>query len=394
MLIALDPVDAFVDYGPIPVASAATGPLSGLTLAVKDLYDVAGYPTGAGHPLVRQQSTVKNASAPAVQALLDAGAAFMGKTHTDEFAYSMNGENAHYGTPINVRAPGRIPGGSSSGSAAAVSAGLVDIALGSDTGGSVRAPASYNGLIGLRPTFGRIDISGVFPLAHSFDTVGWFARDAETFARVGDVLLGPDKDGPALSRFIVGDDIHALLLGDLEEAAVRSASPRIAAHLEPAGAVMVAPEGLAAWRMIFRTMQAYEAWQAHGDWIKKNNPHFGPGVSERFEWASHVAADEYAGAAARRAQVRERLTALLGDDTVLAIPTTPGIAPLRGLAGEELDSYRNRALSMLCSAGLAGLPQISLPLAEYLGCPLGVSLVAPHGRDRALIDLARRIMAG
>ncbi len=394
MLIALDPVDAFVDYGPIPVPSASSGPLAGLTLAVKDLYDVAGYPTGAGHPLVRQQSMVKTVSAPAVQALLDAGASFVGKTHTDEFAYSMNGENAHYGTPINVRAPGRIPGGSSSGSAAAVSAGLADIALGSDTGGSIRAPASYNGLIGLRPTFGRIDISGVFPLAHSFDTVGWFARDAETFARVGDVLLGEDSDGAPLTRFIVGDDIHALLLGDLEEAAVRSASPRIAAHLDPAGAVIVAPEGLATWRMIFRTMQAYEAWQANGTWIQQNQPQFGPGVRERFEWASHVAADEYASAGQRRAQVRERLIGLLGEDTVLAIPTTPGIAPLRGLGGEELDSYRNRALSMMCSAGLAGLPQISLPLAEHLGCPFGVSLIAPPGRDRALIDLARRIMAG
>lgn len=391
---ATDPVDAFVDYDPIPVESAEAGPLAGLRLAVKDLYDVAGYPTGAGHPLVRQQSTVKTSSAPAVQALLDAGAAFAGKTHTDEFAYSMNGENAHYGTPINVRAPGRIPGGSSSGSAAAVSAEIVDVALGTDTGGSVRAPASYNGLIGLRPTFGRIDISDVFPLAHSFDTVGWFARDAETFSKVGDVLLGPDADGAPLTRFIVGDDIHALLLGDLEEAAVRSATPRIAAHLEPAGAVIVAQEGLASWRMIFRTMQAYEAWQAHGAWIKANNPHFGPGVRERFEWASHVADDEYTSAGVRRRQVRERLTALLGDDTVLAIPTTPGIAPLRGLQGEILDSYRDRALSMLCSAGLAGLPQISLPLAEHQGCPLGVSLVAPAGRDRALIDLARRIMAG
>lgn len=393
MLLAFDPVDAFLDYPSVPVPGSPDGPLKGLTLAVKDLYDVAGYPTGAGHPLVRAQSAVKTTTAPAVQKLLDAGAAFVGKTHTDEFAYSMNGENFHYGTPVNIRAPGRIPGGSSSGSAAAVSAGLVDIALGSDTGGSIRAPASYNGLFGLRPTFDRIDIAGTFPLAHSFDTVGWFARDIDTFARVAPILLGEDASETPLTRFIVGDDIHALLLGDLEEAAIRSATPRIAAQLEPAGAVIVAPEGLAAWRMIFRTMQAYEAWQAHGDWIRANDPVFGPGVRERFEWASHVTAEEYEAAGQRRALVRERLLSLLGDDTVLAIPTTPGIAPLRGLGGEELDSYRNRALSMLCSAGLAGLPQISLPLAEHEGCPLGVSLVAPPGRDRALVELARRIMA-
>ncbi|MCX5496851.1 amidase [Kaistia dalseonensis] len=394
MLLPHDPVNAFLDYPPVEVPSAAEGPLAGLTFAVKDLYDVAGYPTGAGHPLKRSQSDIKTVSAPAVQRILDAGARFVGKTHTDELAYSMNGENFHYGTPVNIRAAGRIPGGSSSGSAAATSAGLVDFALGSDTGGSVRAPASYNGLIGLRPTFGRIDISRVVPLAESFDTVGWFARDADTFARVGDVLLGDDKAGPPLRRFIVGDDIHALLLGDLEEAAVRSASPRIAAHLEPAGAVIVSEDGLTAWRMIFRTLQAYEAWQAHGAWIQQYQPVFGPGIRERFEWASRVTREDYDAADLRRQHVRDRLTELLGDDTVLAIPTTPGIAPLIGLDGDTLESYRNRALSMLCTAGLAGLPQISLPLAEHEGCPLGVSLVAPAGRDRALIELARRIMAG
>lgn len=394
MLLPNDPFHAFLDYPAIEVAAAGSGPLAGLTFAAKDLYDVAGYPTGAGHPLIRSQSDIKTENAPAVQRLLDAGAHFVGKTHTDELAYSMNGENFHYGTPINPRAPGRIPGGSSSGSAVATSGGLVDFALGSDTGGSVRAPASYNGLLGLRPTFGRIDIGGVYPLAKSFDTVGWFARDAETFARVGEVLLGEDEAGPPLSRFIVGDDIHALLLGDMEEAAVRSASPRIAAYLEPAGAVIVSQDGLTAWRMIFRTMQAYEAWQAHGAWIEKYNPQFGPGIRDRFEWASRVTLEDYQAAEARRSYASDRIRSLLRDDTVLAIPTTPGIAPLIGLGADELESYRNRALSMLCSAGLAGLPQISLPLAEHEGRPLGVSLVAPAGRDRALIDLARQIMAG
>jgi len=394
MLLANDPVRAFVDYPAVEVPSSPTGPLVGLTMAIKDLYDVAGYPTGVGHPLKRAESGDKTVTAPAVQLLLDAGARFVGKVHTDEFAYSMNGENHHYGTPINVRAPGRIPGGSSSGSATAVSGGLVDFALGSDTGGSVRAPASYNGLLGIRPTHGRIDISRVAPLAETFDTVGWFARDADTFSRVGAVLLGEDESDTPLTRFLVGDDIHALLLGELEEAAVRSATPRIAAHLEPAGAVIVAPDGLAAWRMIFRTMQAYEAWQANGEWIESRQPSFGPGVRERFEWASHVTREEYDAAALRRAQVRARVRGLLGDNTVLAIPTTPGIAPRIGLGGDELESYRNRALSMLCTAGLAGLPQISLPLADHEGCPLGVSLIAPAGRDRALIDLAARIMAG
>ena len=126
------------------------------------------------------------------RALLDAGARIVGKTHTDEMTYSLNGENAHYGTPVNVNAPGRIPGGSSSGSAAAVAAGLVDFALGSDTGGSVRAPASFCGIYGLRPTHGRISLEGACALAASFDTVGWFARDPALLERVGRVLLRDD----------------------------------------------------------------------------------------------------------------------------------------------------------------------------------------------------------
>ncbi len=178
----VDQVNAFVDYPFQPVPHAAGGSLQGLSLGVKDLFDVVGYPTGCGHPLKRRQSPVARANAPAVAQLLAAGAEFRGKTHTDELAYSLNGENAHYGTPVNVKAKGRIPGGSSSGSAAATAAGLVDIGLGSDTGGSVRLPASYCGLWGIRPTFGLVDIHAAMPLAPSYDTVGWFARDINVLA--------------------------------------------------------------------------------------------------------------------------------------------------------------------------------------------------------------------
>lgn len=172
------------------------GPLAGVTLAVKDLFDVAGLPTGAGSPEWLATHPVPNESAAAVSRLLDAGAHIVGKTHTDELAWSLNGENAHYGTPQNPNAPGRIPGGSSSGSAAAVAGSLVQIALGSDTGGSVRLPASYCGIYGIRPTHGRIDLRGVVPLAPSYDTVGWFARDPMLLSTVGKVLLNASSAGP------------------------------------------------------------------------------------------------------------------------------------------------------------------------------------------------------
>ena len=200
MLIPADPLNAFVAYRDKSVPHAADGPLAGLSFAVKDIFDVVGYPTGCGNPVKRMESPPAKANAPAVAKLLAAGARFVGKTHTAELAFSLDGRNSRDGTPVNPAAPGRVPGGSSSGSASAVAGGLCDIALGSDTGGSVRAPASFCGIIGLRPTYGRIDIGGAMPLAPSLDTVGWFTRDIDLYERVGAVLLGEDAAGAALQR--------------------------------------------------------------------------------------------------------------------------------------------------------------------------------------------------
>ncbi len=158
MSMLRDAARAFMPYPDAPVAHATSGPLAGLAFAVKDLFDVAGYPTSGGQPFVLAMSGIKTTTAPTVQRLLDAGARFVGKTITDELAFSMNGQNAHFGSPVNGAAPDRISGGSSSGSASAVSNGLCDFALGSDTGGSVRAPANHCGLVGLRPTHGRISL--------------------------------------------------------------------------------------------------------------------------------------------------------------------------------------------------------------------------------------------
>ncbi len=388
-----DPVQGYVDYPPVEVTSADSGPLHGLTMAVKDLYDVAGYRTGGGHPLLRAESPVKTVTAPAVQAVLDAGARFVGKTHTDEFAYSMNGENPHYGTPVNVRAPGRIPGGSSSGSAAVVAAGLVDFAFGTDTGGSIRVPAAYCGIIGLRPTHGRIDISGVQPLARSFDTVGWFARDMEVYQRVAAVLLGEDVPGPALTRAVIAEDIAAEMLGAAEAAAFDDMLRRAAPVIGTPGRLTLAPQGLTPWRLVFRTMQAYEAWSDHGAWIESRRPLLGPGVRERFEWASGVTAADYHSAAAERACIRERVLSVLGDDGVIVVPATPTIAPLRGMEGDVLEAFRVRNIAMQCSAGLSGVPQLSLPIGSIDGCPFALSLIGPPGRDRALLDLGARILA-
>src|SRR5271156_1120025 len=185
-----DPVNAFVPGPRIRIDGAPAGPLHGLSFAAKDLFDVAGVPTGGGNHDWARANPVPTRHAWAVQTLLDAGATLAGKTITDEESLGILGENAFDGTPLNSAAPDRVPGGSSSGSAAAVAAGLCDTALGTDTGGSGRGPASFCGLYGIRPTHGRLNLEGMLPQAPSSDTTGWFARDAATFALVSRVLLG------------------------------------------------------------------------------------------------------------------------------------------------------------------------------------------------------------
>jgi amidase len=389
-IVANDKLGAFCRHTHIEVRGAAAGPLAGLTCAVKDIYDIAGGKTGFGNPDWLRTHEPAARTAPAVQLLLDAGAHVIGKAHTEEMAWSLTGENAHYGTPINVNAPERVPGGSSSGSAAAVAAGMVDFALGSDTGGSVRGPASYCGILGMRPTHGRISLEAVCPLAPSFDTCGWFARDAAVFERVGRVLLrdGAPAAGPA--RLLVAQDAFALA-DEGAAAALGPALEKAAALVGRPELVTVGDEPLPAWMDYFRFPQGAEAWECHKEWVTREKPRFGPAVGPRFAWAATVAPQDVARARARREEITQRMDQMLRGDAVLALPSISGIAPLRGAPAEVIDEVRRRALPMLCIAGLARLPQVSLPLATLNGCPLGLSLIAARGNDTMLLSLARAL---
>ena len=388
-----DPAHAFVPYPDVPVASAPTGPLADLRFGVKDLFDVAGYPTGGGSPIVLAMSGIKTHTAPTVQRLLDAGARFAGKTVTDEFAFSMNGNNAHFGAPLNGAAPDRITGGSSSGSASAVSSSLCDFALGTDTGGSVRAPANHCGLYGLRPTHGRVSLEGALDLAPSFDTCGWFARDVGTFVRVGDVLLGADAAPlPDKVRLLWPEDVWAMMEAPARDA-LEGAVQRVQSVLGPAAPVQTVMESWDAMYWNFRYLQSREAWLTDGPLIERYAPPLGPGVAERFAWSRAVTDEQVKTARVFRTAFRAQLTALLGTDGVLLMPTMPDVAPLRSAAESSLEDYRNRAIRMLCIAGLAGFPQLSMPLATRAGAPLGLSLLGPAGSDRSLLSLAARLGA-
>jgi amidase len=386
-----DTAHAFLPYPDAPVPHAATGPLTGLCFAAKDLFDVAGYPTGGGQPFVLAMSGIKTKTAPAVQLLLDAGARFIGKVVTDELAFSMNGNNAHFGAPINGAAPNRISGGSSSGSASAVSNSLCDFALGSDTGGSVRAPANHCGLYGVRPTHGRISLESVLDLSPSLDTCGYFARDVETFARVSNVLLGKDPAAlPEKIRLLKPTDIWALLDADVTAAQTGPLS-RVETALGKAAATTVVLDDIDTMYWSFRYIQGREAWMVNGPLIERFCPPLGPGVAERFDWSSKVTDEQLATATVYRERFKKHLANLLGKDGVLALPTVPDVAPLTNDGGEKMESYRNRSIQMLCIAGLSGFPQISMPLGQRLGAPLGLSLLGPAGSDLSLVKLAQQI---
>ena len=387
-----DTVGAWVPHGHFQIDPTVAGPLSGLRFAVKDLFDVAGHPTGAGNPTWLATHPVPTAHAAVVSTLLQAGATLVGKLLTDELAYSLHGENAHHGTPLNTRYPDRVPGGSSSGSAAAVGAKLVDFALGTDTGGSTRVPASYGGLWGLRTTHGLLPAQGLVPLSPGFDTATWLAHRFDTFERVGQVLL-PDT-GWAPDRVLVPTDAWALADAVFAEplAHVRDA---LAGHLnrvpQPMRAAGDTP--LANWRQTYNTAGAFEAWQAHGAWITKHQPVFGDAIAGRFKMASTVTADAAAEARAQQALIRQQVQGWLGEHGVAVLPSAASLAPLRNAAPADVDAVRLRTMAITCIAGLCGLPQVSLPVETASGDVVGVSLLGPAGSDLALIRLAGQVHA-
>jgi amidase len=382
------PLSVFVPHDlAAPVTGSADGPLAGLTAVVKDMYDIAGTKTGGGSPEWLADHPPARTHAAAVAKILDAGATITGKTICDEFFYSVAGMNAHYGAPPNLRAPGRISGGSSSGSAAALTANACDFALGSDTGGSVRVPASFCGLYGLRPTHDRIDLAGAMAMAPSFDTAGFFANAPGVLRRVGHVLLDGASVASPVTALIVAEDAFAQ--ADTAIVALgRDFLARAASALPPPATRAVAPEGFDGWREAFRIVQAHETWASFGDFVTRVRPALGPGVKERIATAATITAAQADAARKVIDSARAHIRALVPPGTLLALPTAPCIAPPLDLDGEALDSFRTRVMRLTCTAGVAGLPQINLPIGTVAGCPAGLSLIAWAGGDEALLDVA------
>jgi amidase len=383
---------AFVPGQQFRIEGKAGGPLSGLSFAAKDLFDVAGHPTGGGNEDWAKTHPVPTRHAWAVQTLLDAGATLVGKTITDEVSLGILGENAFDGTPVNTRAPGRVPGGSSSGSAAAVAAGLCDTALGTDTGGSVRVPASFCGLYGIRPTHGRIDVTGMLPQAPTSDTTGWFARNAETFARVSSVMLGEEIASALPTRLVVAVDAFGFADANVA-AALQPMVKRLAALVGSSREEIMAPPGLSVWARAQRTLQPVEAYNTFKAWLDERSPRFAFSVAKALVMGSLVPPAEQAWAQLMRQEARARMAYLLPAGTILCLPTTPFPAPLVGQSLSVLDPLRDRITCLCAQGGHAGHPQVSLPGATVDGLPVGLSIIGPRGSDAMLVSVAKAMEA-
>ena len=386
-----DWVCAWVPHGKFVISGAVGGSLEGLSFAVKDVFDVAGYPTGFGNPVWLQTHDVATETAPIVQRLLDAGAKLAGKVITDELTYSLNGDNIHYGTPVNPVAPDCVPGGSSSGSASAVAAGLVDFSLGTDTGGSTRVPASYCGLWGLRTTHGSMSAEGVLPLQPSFDTVTWFAKDPVIFERVSQTLL-PDGQFH-FSKLAHIEPLWTLADTDIQEGL--ATVERVVATLIDVSpmdeSLLQDGESFETWRHLFHIASAHQAWQVHGAWIEQHGSNMAEPILKRFQFAQSLTDEQATVAWQSLKGISRRVRAVLGSNGVLVLPSSATTALSKTLSPAQVDDARMRTMRITCVAGIAGLPQVSIPMCTNEGLVYGVSLLGPPGSDLSLIKLAGQV---
>jgi len=371
-----------------PLPGATEGTLVGLKFVAKDLFDVIGHRTSNGSPDFHRHSSPSEENAEAISKLLKAGASLIGMTICDEFFYSLTGANEHYGTPINTRAPGRLPGGSSSGSAAAVAAGLADFSLGSDTGGSVRIPASFCGLWGIRPTLGRVSLRGARAMAPSFDTVGWFANEGALMLRLGQVLLEGDHENTEIKQVFIGMDA----IEKSDSAVATTVLEWIEHKIAVKKPVTISPDGLDDWWETFRVIQAGEVKSTNLPWVRDHGASLGSGIKERFLMAESLSQIEIDSARENQKIIVKHLKNLITPGSAFIIPTAPCIAPLLDEDATVLDAFRANTMALTCIAGLGGLPQITMPAVTVDGFPVGISILGSHGSDEQLLSFANDLI--
>jgi len=382
----VDEVGALID-ATCSIEGNPSGSLQGKSFVLKDIFDVKGFKTGFGNPAWRNTHPIATNTNSSVERLLLAGASLQGKSHCDELTYNLFGNNFHYGNPINSASPLRMTGGSSSGSAAAVSADLVDFSIGSDTGGSVRAPASFCGLFGLRPTHGSISLDNACGLAPSFDTLGWLTKDASLLRQIGNLLLpnvnNATPSNPSSPKLVFLKEAFDVIHPEIADILHQQFS-KFGDFTE----VSLGNESLAEWADQFRILQGAEVWKNLGPWVSQHWEDVSPTIRARFEMARNLSSEQQTQAQRRWPEIKAKIDVLLQNNIVLVLPTVAGIAPLLNAPNDELEIYRKQCFQLLCISGLSGTPQINLPICTHSGAPLGISILGSRGSDLQMLQIA------
>ncbi len=360
-----------------------TGTLKKLNFLVKDMCKVKDHRTSCGNPDFYQKCIPADDYAPFLKEILKAGATLKGITICDEFFYSLIGENSHYGTPANFNAPGCVPGGSSSGSAAALTTNLYDFSIGSDTGGSVRVPASFCGLFGIRPTHNRINTDGVYPMAPSFDTLGWFAKDIDIFKKIGCVLLNlNEKTEVSFKEFVIAEDILELASPKI----VKLFNNYINDKFPEIKKIRLSKHNKEEIADNFRILQGGEIKENIIPWILVNKPKISPEINNRIEMAMKITTDEINKAQKFREKLKVEIDKSLPKGIIALFPTTPFSSPKCGQSDEQLASYRKKLMEFTSIAGMTSRPQISMPKFRDNTGPIGISLLGWQYNDEILLE--------
>mgnify|MGYP001450977369 FL=1 len=359
------------------------GLLSNLNFVLKDMCDVKNLKTSCGNPDFFKKCDFANDYAPFLKDLLNEGPVLKGITVCDEFFYSLIGENGHYGTPTNLNAPSCVPGGSSSGSAAALTTDLYDFSIGSDTGGSVRIPASFCGLIGMRPTHNRINTKGVYPMAPSFDTVGWFANNPEIFQKVGNVLLNNiERSNVDFKQYVVAEDLLELCDAEVQD----NFNNYINVNIPNINKTRLSTNTKAIIADNFRILQGAEVKENIIPWIEKNKPNISPEIRSRIDMASKITDIEVNRALIFRKTLIDEIEKSLPEGTIAVFPTSPFSAPKSGQDDESLGSFRKRLMELTSIAGMTSRPQITIPRLKDKSGPVGISLLGWKYSDEILLN--------
>jgi Asp-tRNA(Asn)/Glu-tRNA(Gln) amidotransferase A subunit family amidase len=376
-------------------AGVYRGPLHGIPVAVKDIIETAGMATRMGSAHFADH--IPDRDATCVRRLREAGAIIVGKTTTQEFAYGPTGDISHNGPSRNPHDTARMTGGSSGGSAAAVAAGMVPLAVGTDTGGSVRIPAALCGVVGFKPAYGAIPVDGVFPLSSSLDHVGVLAGTAEDCGVAFRVLAG-QATAP------VAADATSIRVGWLVTDSPALADP---AFTDPAVAGLVraafpdseeiALPGVAELYRVYSAIQGSEAYAVHADRVARSPQLFDPEVLDRLYHVGQIPGWRYVRAVEARASFRRQAAALLDRYDLLALPAVAVLAPPIGARNLDIGGapvpVRDALLTLTSPWNLAGLPALSVPAGTIGGLPVGAQLVCAAGREEMLLAYADRLRA-